>query len=179
MTYAGTMFATACEEFGYKAHVNPIAAQTQAYMNPYKLMLGQCIRGGFCTSHACSQGAKANPSTTVIPALLKQENCEIRPLSNVIRVNLDSDRKRATGVTYLDASGREFEQPADIVVLGAYTFNNVRLMLLSGIGTPYDPVANRGVVGRNYSYQSHGRVTMFFEEKAFNPFMGARAHGDR
>ncbi len=30
-------------------HVNPIAAQTQAYMNPYKLMLGQCIRGGFCT----------------------------------------------------------------------------------------------------------------------------------
>jgi gluconate 2-dehydrogenase alpha chain len=177
MTYAGTMFATACAELGYKPHVNPIAAQTQAYTNPYKLMLGQCIRGGFCTSHACSQGAKANPSTTVIPALLKQENCEIRPLSNVIRVNLDSDRKRATGVTYLDASGREFEQPADIVVLGAYTFNNVRLMLLSGIGAPYDPVANRGVVGRNYSYQSHGRVTMFFEEKAFNPFMGGGARG--
>jgi len=177
MTYAGTMFATACEELGYKAHVNPIAAQTQAYLNPYKLMLGQCIRGGFCTSHACSQGAKANPTTTVIPALLKQENCEIRPLSNVIRVNLDPDRKRATGVTYIDASGREFEQPADIVVLGAYTFNNVRLMLLSGIGTPYDPVAGKGVVGRNYSYQSHGRVTMYFEEKAFNPFMGGGARG--
>jgi gluconate 2-dehydrogenase alpha chain len=92
-------------------------------------------------------------------------------------VNLDSDRKRATGVTYLDASGREFEQPADIVVIGAYTFNNVRLMLLSGIGTPYDPVAGKGVVGRNYSYQSHGRVTMFFEEKAFNPFMGGGARG--
>jgi len=177
MTYAGVMFARACEELGYKPHVNPVAAQTQAYMNPYKLMLGQCIRGGFCTSHACSQGAKANPITTIIPALLKQDNCEIRPMSNVIRVNLDSDRKRATGVTYLDASGREFEQPADIVVLGAYTFNNVRLMLLSGIGTPYDPVANRGVVGRNYSYQSHGRVTMFFEEKAFNPFMGGGARG--
>ena len=177
MTYAGTMFAKASEELGYKPHVNPVAAQTQAYMNPYKLMLGQCIRGGFCTSHACSQGAKASPITTIIPALLKQDNCEIRPLSNVIKVNLDSDRKRATGVTYLDASGREFEQPADIVVLAAYTFNNVRLMLLSGIGTPYDPVANKGVVGRNYSYQSHGRVTMFFEEKAFNPFMGGGARG--
>jgi gluconate 2-dehydrogenase alpha chain len=177
MTYAGTMFARACDELGYKAHVNPIAAQTQAYMNPYKLMLGQCIRGGFCTSHGCSQGAKANPSTTVIPALLKHDNCEIRPLCNVIRVNLDSDRKRATGVTYLDAAGREFEQPADLVILGAYTFNNVRLMLLSGIGRPYDPVAGKGVVGRNYSYQSHGRVTMFFEEKAFNPFMGGGARG--
>jgi gluconate 2-dehydrogenase alpha chain len=177
MTYAGTMFARACEELGYKPHVNPVAAMTQAYMNPYKLMLGQCIRGGFCTSHACSQGAKATPLTTILPVLLKQSNFELRPLSNVIKVNLDSDRKRATGVTYLDASGREFEQPADIVILAAYTFNNVRLMLLSGIGTPYDPAANRGVVGRNYSYQSAGRVTVFFEEKAFNPFMGGGARG--
>lgn len=177
MTYAGTMFATACRELGYHPHVNPVAAQTQAYVNPYKLMLGQCIRGGFCSSHACSMGAKANPLTTVMPVLAKQSNFELRPLSNVIRVNLDSDRKRATGVTYLDASGREFEQPADLVILAAYTFNNVRLMLLSGIGEPYDPVANRGVVGRNYSYQPGGRVNVFFEEKAFNPFMGGGARG--
>jgi len=177
MTYAGTMFANACKELGYHPHVNPVAAQTQAYMNPYKLMLGQCIRGGFCSSHACSMGAKANPLTTVMPALLKQSNFELRPLSNVIKVNLDSERKRAVSVTYLDASGREFEQPAELVILAAYTFNNVRLMLLSGIGEPYDPVANRGVVGRNYSYQSAGRVTVFFEEKAFNPFMGGGARG--
>jgi gluconate 2-dehydrogenase alpha chain len=177
MTFAGTMFANACKELGYHPHVHPVAAQTQAYLNPYKLMLGQCIRGGFCSSHACSQGAKANPLTTVLPALLKQSNFELRALSNVIKVNLDSGGKRATGVTYLDASGREFEQPADLVVLAAYTFNNVRLMLLSGIGRPYDPVANKGVVGRNYSYQSAGRVTVFFEEKAFNPFMGGGARG--
>jgi gluconate 2-dehydrogenase alpha chain len=177
MTFAGTMFANACTELGYHPHVNPVAAQTQAYMNPYKLMLGQCIRGGFCSSHACSMGAKANPLTTVMPALLKQSNFELRPLSNVIKVNLDSERKRAVSVTYLDASGREFEQPAELVILAAYTFNNVRLMLLSGIGKPYDPVANRGVVGRNYSYQSAGRVTVFFEEKAFNPFMGGGARG--
>jgi len=177
MTYSQALFADACREMGYHPHVNPVAGQTQAYLNPYKLMLGQCIRGGFCNSHACSQGAKANPLTAVLPALLKQPNFELRPLSNVTRVNLDSDRKRATGVTYLDASGREFEQPADLVILGAYTFNNVRLMLLSGIGEPYDPVANRGVVGRNYSYQPHGRVTLFFEDRVFNPFMGGSARG--
>ena len=177
MTYAGTMFAKASESLGYTPHVNPTAAMTQAYMNPYKLMLGQCVRGGFCSSHGCAMGAKANPLTTVIPALLKNKDFELRPLSNVIKVNLDSDGKRAVSVTYLDARGRELEQPADLIILASYTFNNTRLMLLSGIGTPYDPVANRGVVGRNYSYQSAGKVSVFFEEKAFNPFMGGGARG--
>ncbi len=32
------------------------------------------------------------------------------------------------------------EQPADIIVLGAFVFNNVRLLLISKLGTPYDPV---------------------------------------
>src|SRR5688500_14880822 len=181
------MFTKAYEELGCKQHVNPVDAMTQAYTNPCNLHQGMRIRGGICKSHAsqqrtathraCPPGAQATPLLTIMPALLKQQNFELRPHSNVIKDNLDSDRKRAVGVTYLDASGREFEQPADLVVLAAYTFNNVRLMLLSGIGRPYDPVANKGVVGRNYSYQSAGRVNVFFEEKAFNPFMGGGARG--
>jgi gluconate 2-dehydrogenase alpha chain len=177
MTYAGSLFAQAAATFGYKPHVNPTAAMTQAYTNPYKLMLGQCVRGGFCSSHGCANGAKANPLSTVIPALLKHKNCELRPHSNVIKVNLDSDGKRAVSVTYLDAHGREVEQPADLIILASYTFNNTRLLLLSGIGTPYDPISGNGVVGRNYSYQSAGKVTVFFEDKAFNPFMGGGARG--
>jgi len=177
MTYAGTLFAKAAESLGYTPHVNPTAAMTQAYMNPYKLMLGQCVRGGFCNSFGCANGAKANPLTTVIPALLKHKDFELRPLSNVIKVNLDSGGKRAVGVTYLDARGREVEQPADLVILASYTFNNTRLLLLSGIGKPYDPVSGGGVVGRNYSYQSAGKVALFFEDKSFNPFMGGGARG--
>ncbi|OGA49582.1 MAG: GMC family oxidoreductase [Betaproteobacteria bacterium RIFCSPLOWO2_12_FULL_62_58] len=177
MTYAGSLFAKAAESLGYKPHVSPTAAMTQAYLNPYKLMLGQCVRGGFCSSHGCAMGAKASPLTTVLPALLKHKDFELRPLSNVIRVNLDSAKKRAVSVTYLDARGREVEQPADLIILASYTFNNTRLLLLSGIGKPYDPVANRGVVGRNYSYQSSGKVALFFEDKVFNPFMGGGARG--
>ena len=64
------------------------------------------------------------------------------------------------------------EQPADLVVLTSYTFNNTRLMLLSGIGKPYDPVRNQGVVGKNYSYQTGGNIKLFFEDKVFNRFMG-------
>ena len=68
----------------------------------------------------------------------------------MIKVNTDSTGKQATGVTYIDARGREIEQPAGIVVLASYRFNNTRLLLLSGIGKPYDPQTGRGVVGRNY-----------------------------
>jgi gluconate 2-dehydrogenase alpha chain len=172
MSHAGMLFANASKELGYAPHVNPVAAMTLGYTNPYKLMLGQCLRGGFCGSHGCANGAKASPLTTVIPALLKHDNFELRPLCNVIKVNLDSDGKRATGVTYLDARGREVEQPADLVILASYTFNNTRLMLLSGIGKPYDPASNTGVIGRNYSYQAQGKVSLFFDDQVFNPFMG-------
>ena len=37
-------------------------------------------------------------------------------------------------------TGEEIEQPADLVVLCAYPFNNTLLLLTAGIGEPYDPV---------------------------------------
>ena len=41
-----------------------------------------------------------------------------------------------------------------MVLLCAYAINNVHLMLLSGIGEPYDPAAQNGVIGKNYCYQT-------------------------
>ena len=87
------------------------------------------------------------------------------------------DGKRATGVTYVDANGEEWEQPADIVLVCAYRLFNVRMMLLSGIGKPYDPASGKGAVGRNYAYQTSRRRRAFFEDKQFNPFIGAGALG--
>jgi gluconate 2-dehydrogenase alpha chain len=171
-TPQGQLFAKAVTELGYAPFQGPAAAMTRDYMNLYKNFLGECARGGFCSSHACSQGAKANPLTAVMPSLIKQENFELRPLCNVIKINTDSTGKQATGVTYIDARGREVEQPAGTVILATYCFNNTRLLLLSGIGNPYDPIANTGVVGRNYSYQTGGRVEVFFDDREFNPFIG-------
>jgi len=39
------------------------------------------------------------------------------------------------------------EQPADLVLVCAFSFFNVRLLLLSGIGKPYDAQTGQGVVG--------------------------------
>jgi gluconate 2-dehydrogenase alpha chain len=110
--------------------------------------------------------------------LLKNPNYELRASCEVLRINLDSTGKRATGVTYVDGAGREFEQPAEIVFITAFPLNNVRTLLLSGIGKPYDSRTGEGVVGRNYSYQTTGGPTVFMDESInINPFMSSGAPG--
>ncbi len=111
---------------------------------------------------------------TVIPVAMRNPNFELRTHSWVTRIMKDSDGKKVTGVTYTNVlNGEEFEQPAGIVLLCAYAINNVHLMLLSGIGEPYDPVAQTGVIGKNYCYQTGAGATLFFEGRHFNPFMNA------
>ncbi len=69
------------------------------------------------------------------------------------RILLDKSGKRAIGVRYIDEAGTEVEQPASLVMLSAFQMHNVRLLLMSGIGKPYDPKTGKGVVGKNYAYQ--------------------------
>jgi gluconate 2-dehydrogenase alpha chain len=108
---------------------------------------------------------------------MQSDSFELRTRARVLRVNLDASRTRAVGVSYADAQGNEVEQPADLVLLASYVFGNVRLLLLSGVGRPYDPARGEGVVGRNYAYQTLSGATLFFDDKEFNRFMGAGALG--
>src|SRR5258707_15810453 len=103
-------------------------------------------------------GAKASPQTTVLPVLLANKNYELRALANVVKANLDPEKKPAVGVTYVDSRGREVEQPAELVLLTSYVFNNLRLMLPSRIGPPYNPAAGRGMVAPNYANQTTSNV---------------------
>lgn len=176
-TFAGQVFSAAARSRGYNPFPVPTAAMTEPYVNSYRLRLGACCHVGFCARYGCAMDAKATPLNTVLPSLLKYENFELRTGANVIKVNRDSTGKRVTSVTYIDAQGREVEQPADLVVLTSFTFSNTRLMLLSGIGTPYDPKTGKGVVGRNYAYQPTGHVQLFFEDKVFNRFIGGGGQG--
>jgi gluconate 2-dehydrogenase alpha chain len=108
---------------------------------------------------------------------MRRENFEARTECEVTRINLDSTGKRATGVTYVDSQGREWEQPAEMVFLCAFQMFNVQLLLLSGIGQPYDPSSGKGVIGRNFSYQTTSTVQGFFDNKIFNPFIASGANG--
>jgi gluconate 2-dehydrogenase alpha chain len=175
---AAAMFADAARSLGYHPFPSPASHASQAYTNPYGLQLGPCNFCGYCERFGCYMYSKASPQTTLIPALIKKPNFRLRTQTQVIRVNLDSTGKKATGVTYIDAQGREVEQPADLVILSAFQMHNVRLLLLSKIGQPYDPLTGNGTVGKNFAYQMNGSVSLFFDQDVYlNPFAGAGAGG--
>jgi gluconate 2-dehydrogenase alpha chain len=177
--YGHTLFAEAAKQLGYKPYPQPSGNLSEAYTNPLGVSLGQCTFCGFCEWFGCANYSKATPQTTILPVLLRKSNFEARTNSEVMRINLDSTGKRATGVTYVDTSGEEFEQPAEIVLLCAFQLFNVQLLLISGIGTPYDPQTGQGQIGRNFSHQTVSGAIGFFDKDKynFNPFVSAGAIG--
>ena len=111
---------------------------------------------------------------TVIPIAMKKPNFELRTHAWVTKILKDPNGKKVTGVLYTNVTtGEEYEQPAALVLMCAYAFNNVHLMLLSGIGEPYDPATGKGIIGKNYAYDTGVGGSLFFEGKNFNPFISA------
>ena len=139
--------------------------------------MGECTYCGFCEKYVCGNYSKATAQTTILPVLMTKPNFTLKTGSEVLKVNLSSDGKRAVSVTYVDHSGAEFEQPAEMIFLSAYILNNVHMLLHSGIGKAYDPNTGEGQVGRNYAYQITSSVDLFFNDKLMNPFIGAGAQG--
>jgi gluconate 2-dehydrogenase alpha chain len=174
--FAAQLFGEAAAGLGYHPFIQPTALATRPYVNSEGLAMNACVYCGFCSNHGCEHFAKASPQVCILPNALKLKTFELRTRSQVLRVELTPDRKRARGVTYVDAAGEECFQPAEMVFLCTFAINNVRLMLLSGIGTPYDPRQGTGAIGRNFTHQTTASVNLFFDENMYiNPFMGAGA----
>jgi gluconate 2-dehydrogenase alpha chain len=170
-------FETVTKKLGYSPYVIPSSNLSESYKNPDGIQRGACQYCAYCENFGCEYGAKADPAVTVIPVAKQTGNLDLRTPSNVIRIL--NDGKKATGVLYVNTiTGEEFEQPADIVVVASYVFNNVRLLLNSGLGKPYNPETGTGVVGKNYCYQvTGGATTLFFNDREFNLYGGAGALG--
>ena len=176
--YGSWMFRQAAAGLGYHPFPQPSSNMSQPYTNPEGMTLQTCMFCGYCERFGCEHFAKSSPQTVLLPVLLKDPNFTLRTNCHVLRINLDRERKRAVSVTYVDAAGREFEQPAKLVIVGMFALNNVRMMLLSKIGTPYDAATRKGVVGRNYAYQTTSAVQVFFDRSVhINPFMRSGASG--
>jgi gluconate 2-dehydrogenase alpha chain len=172
--YSSVLFSEAAQNNGYHPFPRPSANASRAYTNPDGAKFGACQYCGYCQRFGCEANAKGSAHMTVIPVAMRRPNFELRTNSWVTRVLKDSSGKRVTGVLYVNLlNGEEYEQPAGLVALCAYAINNVHLMLLSNIGVPYDPEAQKGVIGKNYCYQTGANATLFFEGKYFNPFMSA------
>jgi gluconate 2-dehydrogenase alpha chain len=177
--YSAHLFRGAAKEAGYHPYSLPAANASAQYTNPYGVQMGPCNFCGFCSGYDCYMYSKASPNVNILPALRGNPNFSMLTGAYVLRVNLDDDKKRATGVTYLDlATNKEVTLNADLVILSAFQFHNVHLMLLSGIGQPYDYAKNEGVVGRNFVYQTITTSRAWLSEKQFtNQFIGTGGGG--
>lgn len=129
---------------GLHPYRGPAAINSQPYQGrPGCAFHGWCDRGG------CHIRAKSSTDVTTIPRAQATGNLQVVDNANVRRIVTDNTGK-ATGVSYF-RDGEEFFQPARAVLLGTYTYENIRLLLLSqsmfhpnGIGN------NRGQLGRHY-----------------------------
>ncbi|MBK4737704.1 GMC family oxidoreductase [Noviherbaspirillum pedocola] len=176
--YGSALFRKAAAGLGYHPFPQPSSNMSQPYTNPEGMTLQTCMFCGYCERFGCEHYAKSSPQTILLPVLLKDKNFTLKTQCHVLRINLSKDGKHATGVTYVDGMGREYEQPAKMVIVGSFALNNVRMLLLSKIGKPYDPASGEGTVGRNYAYQTTSAVQVFFDESVnINPFMRSGANG--
>jgi gluconate 2-dehydrogenase alpha chain len=173
-SYLATRFADGARALGYHPHPIPSALPSEAYENPDGISRPACVYCGYCERFGCMIGAKAQPSNTLLPVLRQRKTFELRLGAWVRRIAHRNGR--VTGVMYTDKKGADFVQPATTVVLASWTLNNVRLLFLSRIGTPYDPASKQGTLGKNLSHQVQYRTPVFFDQP-LNAFMGSGALG--
>lgn len=171
------LFEDAAKKLGYHPYMMPSGNLSEQYTNPDGITRAACQYCGFCDRYGCEYGAKADPVVTVLPVAQNSGNFELRSYSNVTQIL--NDGKKSSGVVYVNTvTGEQFEQPADIVIMASYVFNNVRLLLTSKLGKPYDPVSGTGVIGKNYAYQTNGgAATGFYDDREFNLYAGAGSLG--
>jgi gluconate 2-dehydrogenase alpha chain len=168
------LFRQAATKLGYHPFTGPTANLPTTYKNPDGIERGQCVYCGFCERFGCEVGAKADPTVTVLPIAHKTGRFKVIEYANAFVIK--NDGKSAQSILYYDGLGHLQEQPADVIVLGAFMFNNVRLLLNSKLGAPYDPTSATGVVGRNFCYQTGGGgASGWFSNEEFKRYMGAGA----
>jgi gluconate 2-dehydrogenase alpha chain len=136
--------ATAARKLGWKPFRPPAAINSQ----PYKERPG-CAYHGFCATGGCHISAKNSTAVTTIPDAVKTKNLTITDYAHVTRIEVGTDG-RVTGVTYIKDK-KEYFQPAKVVLLAGYTYENSRLLLLSK-SKPYPKglANNQGQVGKHY-----------------------------
>ena len=177
--YFSALFSDAAKTLGYHPYPNPAATTSEPYTNPDGVSRPACLYCGFCERFGCMIGAKAQPTNTLLPVIQNRKNISIRSGAWVRRIVHETagSGERARGVTYVDEKGEEIFQPAELVFLASWTLNNTRLLLLSGIGEPYNPETGKGTVGRNLTHQVYFPASTAFFEKPLNRFMGSGAAG--
>ncbi len=109
-------------------------------------------------------GAKWSTLYVDIPAGEKTGNLEVRPNSQVLKIEHDKSGK-VTGVLYADKDGKQHMQKARVVCVAGNSFESPRLLLNSASSKFPDGLANSsGQVGKNYMRHMTGSVYALFDK---------------
>ena len=150
------LMAKAATGLGWKPFRPPAAINSQEYRGrPGCAYHGYCARGG------CHISAKNSTAVTTIPEAVKTKNLTVFDRAQVTRI-LANGNGRVSGVQYV-RDGKRYFQPARVVLLASYTYENARLLLLSKSDAyPKGLSNNHGQVGRHYfGHWQHGVTALF------------------
>ncbi len=162
------MMSSAAKSLGWHPYPGPAGIRSQAYREK-----AGCTYCGFCGWTGCYTDAKAQTNVDYIPLAEKTKNLKIVPMANALSVEVNA-QGLASGVLYL-MGNREYFQPAKVVLLAGYTYENVRLLLLStSVAYPNGLSNNHGQVGKHYIAHGLGSAgaTGWFPGKRLNRYSG-------
>ncbi|MFE0420388.1 GMC family oxidoreductase [Streptomyces tendae] len=152
----GAKFADAARSLGYHPYPPPVAILSDDFDGR-----PGCRYCGWCLGQACRYGSKSSTLVTAIPKALATGRLVVHSGKRVTKVLVDGDR--AVGVRYVGADGSASTIEAAVVMLGAYTFENVRLLFLSRDAGNPDGLGNRrGQLGLNFISRQAVEVSGFF-----------------
>ena len=153
----GRRVARAHNQLGWHWWPAPNAIATR----PYK-SLRPCTQRATCM-WGCVEGAKGSVDRTHWPQNLAL-GVQLHTGARVCRLEVNG-RGLVTGAVYVNRTGVEQFQPADVTILGANGIGTPRLLLLSASGRYPNGLANStGLVGRRLMMHPFGTVVGLFDE---------------
>lgn len=168
----GELFKEATKELGLNALPVPVGVNTVPYRGRPASTYGAWSNG-----FGSFAGDKWDPSLTSIPEALATGNLDLRTHCRVLRISTD-ENGRANGAEYVDPLGNRRFQKARIVIMSAYTYENLRLLLLSGDSKhPNGLGNNRSQLGKHYMTKMFAHVDGYFPNVVFNRHTGPAAQG--
>ena len=165
------MMGATARRLGWHPFAGPAAINSQLYDSR-----SACLYHGFCSRGGCHVAAKNSTAVSTIPRAQQTGHLSVVTEAHVTRIQVDNEG-RASAVEYLKG-GETYIQPADVVLLACYTYENARLLLLSSSDAYVNGLANNhGQVGRHYFTHNQGAGVLALFPHKLNRWYGLPAQG--
>jgi gluconate 2-dehydrogenase alpha chain len=163
--------AGAAKSLGWHPFPGPAAVNSRSYQNR-----SACMYHGFCNRGGCHVDAKNSTAVTTIPRAQATGKLKVVTRAHVTTIEVGADGL-PSGVNYV-TDGAEYFQPAKVVLLASFTYENARLLLLSkSKAFPGGLSNNHQQVGRHYFSHHQGAGVSALFPFDINAWYGLPAQG--